>query len=310
MKLKRIISVFALIFILTSLFSIAASADTGPKPSVRITFENLGDELCFATLLSSTSSTGPASVWNGEDEYAMHNENPNGRYSYLSYGYDIWKAFVDYAENDGFYFLQELWQINKTKELAWTYYPPSKFKILLYFPESEKFMVSDVYERYAFDSYFTVDMSKSELSVDYNEEQSSDERINAYRSYNYAIEIISLVLRIIITIAIEIAIAFLFCFREKKQMLFLAGMNIATQIILNLLLNIINYSMGRGAFLLFYILFELIVVIIEAVLMLLFVNKLSAKPKRRLTMLVCVLISNIASFGLGLLLAEWIPTLF
>lgn len=308
--MKKVIAALVLIILLSSVLSFAASADTGPKPSVRISFENLGDELCYATLLSSKASTGPASAWNGKDEYAIHNENPSGHYSHLSYGYEIWKAFVDYAEKDGFYFLQRVWQINETKELAWTYYPPSEFKILLYFPDSESFMVSDVYERYAFDSYFTVNMHDAKLSVDYNEKLSTDKRINAHRSYNYTVEIISLAARIVITIAIEMAIAFLFFFREKKQILFLAGMNIVTQIILNLLLNIINYSMGRGAFELFYILFELAVVAIEAVLMLLILNKISIKPKRRLTMLAFVFLSNIASFGLGLILAKWIPTLF
>ena len=64
-------------------FPIRASADMGPKPSVRISFENMGDELCYGTLLSEVSSTGPYTVYDGGN---------------AGYGdgleWEIWKAFV------------------------------------------------------------------------------------------------------------------------------------------------------------------------------------------------------------------------
>ena len=68
---------------------------------------------------------------------------------------EIWQAFVDYQDPDGFYFLQEIWDCSEAGLLDWTYYPPGTFKILLYFPDSGQFWTSPVYERYAFDSYFT-----------------------------------------------------------------------------------------------------------------------------------------------------------
>ena len=309
-KLTRVFTALLCAVLVMMVFPITASADTGPKPSVRITFENLGDKECWGTLLSSKQSTGPSSAWNGKEEDAQHNENPNGYYSYQTFGYDIWKAFVDYDKQDEFYFLQEAWQINETKELAWTYYPPNEFKILLYFPETGEYAVSGVYERYAFDSYFTVNMEGVKLTVDYNEELSSDERINAYNSYNYRIEIMALVARIIITIIIEMAIALAFGYWEKKQLLLLAGMNAGTQIILNVLLNIINYNSGRIAFVLFYILLEIIVTIIEAIVLLVFLNKISVKQRKRWLMIVYVVLANVVSFWSGLYLADWLPGIF
>lgn len=308
--MRKWLTILICLVLAVSLFPITASADTGPKPSVRITFENLGNEECWGTLLSSKESTGPSSAWNGKEEDAQHNENPNGYYSYQKFGYDVWKAFVDYDEKDDYYFLQEAWQINETKELAWTYYPPNEFKILLYFPETEEYAVSGVYERYAFDSYFTVNMDGVKLSVGYNEELSSDERINAYNSYNYRVEILALIARIIITIIIEMAIALAFGYWEKKQLLLLAGMNTGTQIILNVLLNIINYNSGRIAFVLFYILFEIIVAIIEAVVLLVFLNKISITQRKRWLMVVYVILANVVSFWSGLYLADWLPGIF
>ena len=217
---------FCLLLILTWL-PVTARADTGPKPSVRITFKNMGDELCYGTLLSEKSSTGPASVWDGNEEYAYHNENE--LFPYAPTDYKTWKAFVEYEDSDGYYYLQRTWQVNEAKELSWTYYPPQKFKILLYYPETEQFVVSGIYERYAFDSYFSVDME-------------SDDMISVRQSYQYGQEIISLLARILITIAIEMGIAFLFGFRGKKALLLLVIVNTATQIVLNVLLNIINFS--------------------------------------------------------------------
>lgn len=309
-KLTRVFTALLCAVLVMMVFPITASADTGPKPSVRITFENLGTEECWGTLLSSKPSTGPSSAWNGNEEDAQHNENPNGYYSYQKFGYDIWKAFVDYDEKDDYYFLQEAWQINETKELAWTYYPPNEFKILLYFPETGEYAVSAVYERYAFDSYFTVNMDGVKLSVDYNEELSSDDRLNAYKSYNYGVEIGSLVARILITIIIEMGIALLFGYREKKQLLLLVGVNSGTQIILNVLLNIINYNSGEMVFVVFYVLFELVVFAIEAILFYHLLNKISIKQKPKWLAVVYALVANAVSFGAGMMIAECLPGIF
>lgn len=292
------------------MFTPVVRADTGPKPSVRITFENLGDDLCYGTLLADDESTGPSSAWDGSDEDARHNENPNGYYSYQPFGYDVWKAFVDYAEKDDYFFLQEAWRIDESKELAWTYYPPDTFKILLYFPETGEYAISGVYERYAFDSYYTVNMNGVVLSVDYNEELSSNDRINAYRSYNYRVELMSLAARIVITILLELLIALLFGYRGRKQLLLLAVVNVVTQVLLNLLLNVANYRSGQLAALLLYVLFEIVVVVIESVVFCYLLDKTTVHKKSKRRIELYALTANTVSFGTGLLLARWLPGIF
>ena len=58
---------YSLVFIMllcmimaVSAFPMTVNADMGPKASVRIQFEHMGDELCYGTLLSKEKSTGPA----------------------------------------------------------------------------------------------------------------------------------------------------------------------------------------------------------------------------------------------------------
>ena len=286
--MKKILSLLLCIAVFLSI-AVTASADIGPKPSVRITFEGVenGTEY-YGTLLSERKSTGPASAWDGVPGHEDH----------YNYSYELWKIFADYTDTDGYYFLQEVWDCTETNQLNWTYYPPSPFKILLYFPNTDTYYVSGIYERYAFDSYYTVNLS--DLSSD---------SITAEESYNFTWEIISLLARIVATILLEIAIAFIFGYREKKALRFIAVVNIITQIALNVALNIINYNMGSMAFTFFFIIMEIAVFALEAVIFALLLKRFTAKSdKARST--AYAFAANAASFAIGLWLSHIIPGIF
>ena len=286
--MKKILSLLLCIAVFLSI-AVTASADIGPKPSVRITFEGVenGTEY-YGTLLSERKSTGPASAWDGVPGHEDH----------YNYSYELWKIFADYTDTDGYYFLQEVWDCTETNQLNWTYYPPSPFKILLYFPNTDTYYVSDIYERYAFDSYYTVNLS--DLSSD---------TMTAEESYNFTWEIISLLARIVATIMLEIAIAFIFGYREKKALRFIAVVNIITQIALNVALNIINYNMGSMAFTFFFIIMEIAVFALEAVIFALLLKRFTAKSdKARST--AYAFAANAASFAIGLWLSHIIPGIF
>lgn len=294
--IKRIVTLALVLTVMLGL-AVSAYADTGPKASVRVYFENMGGELCYGTLLSARESTGPSSAWDGVEEHAQHNEMKG--YGHLALDRATWQAFVDYEDADGYYFLQEGWKVSETGAIEWTYYPPSPFKILLYYPETGEFMTSGVYERYAFDSYFTVDMSESAEGL-----------LMAKKTYQYGDELVSLLARIVITFVIEMAIALLFGFREKKQLLLLLTVNGGTQILLNVLLNIIDYNAGYIAFVLAYILFEVIVTIIEAVGYCVFMPKFSLRQRRRWVYVVYAVVANYVSFHAGLFIASRLPGIF
>lgn len=54
------------VILLTMFVPVTSYADLGPKPSVNIVFENIGENECYATLLSDEHSTGPYSSWKGD----------------------------------------------------------------------------------------------------------------------------------------------------------------------------------------------------------------------------------------------------
>lgn len=297
MKIR--LSLFLSCFILMlMLFPVTAHADMGPKPSLHITFENMGQELCYATLLSKTKSTGPSSAWNGTSEYDpfLHGEDE----------YEIWKAFVEYEDIDGFYFLQEWWDCSENHQLSWTYYPPQTFKILLYYPKTNQFVVSGIYERYAFDSYYTVEMD--DISIDSINTQ--EITLFAEKNYDYTSELISLICRIVITIFLELAIALLFGFRQKKLFILIACINVITQVTLNVSLNIINYNQGSYAFVFYYILFEILIFVIEAILYGTLFNKVSQTMISKSKSTLYALSANVCSFLGGFWIAKIIPGIF
>lgn len=289
--MKRKSFAILMCLVLAMALPISARADMGPKPSVRIEFTGIEGETYYGTLLSKHESTGPASAWSGNPDYARSQPGEEG--------YDIWLKFVEYQDADGYYFLQEWWDCSDTNQLNWTYYPPSPFKILLYFPETDTFYVSPVYERYAFDSYFTVDLSAYDTDP-----------IMANQSYNYTWEMISLVARIILTILLELGIALLFGYREKKVLGLLAVVNIITQVTLNVALNIINYNSGSMTFTFSYVLFEILVFAIEAVAYAALLRRFSGKEQKKGKAVGYAFIANAGSFAFGLWLAHVIPGIF
>ena len=287
--MKKVTLILLCVIVMTVLFPLTASADTGPKPSVVIDFNGLEGKTYYVTLLSSVESTGPFSALNDNNNYAHYNKGDED--------YEIFLKFAGYQDNEGFYFLQFFKDCTQTHQFSWTYYPPKVFKILLYFPETDSFVVSDtIYERYAFDSYFTAEVDGTRLSAE--------------KSYDYTGEALSLIVRIVITIIAELAIALLFGFRERKQIRFITLINIITQVALNLALNIINYSSSVITFIIFYFILEVAVFITEAILYNWYLKKNSLKEVPKWKPSAYALTSNFVSFTLGIALAFWIPEIF
>lgn len=281
------------------LFPAPAHADMGPKPSVIIYFKGLEGEAYYATLLANVTSTGPYSLL----------EEGSGRYAHYQKGdkdYDIFLRFVEYKAPEGFYFLQFLEDCTESHQLSWTYYPPKQFKILLYFPETDRFIVSqETYQRYAFDSYFTADTSGFDMAVTQGEVN-----IGLVKSYDYGAELLSLLARILLTLAIELAIALLFGFFGKKVFRFIVVVNLITQIALNVTLNIIDYYSGLLAFAFFYILLEIVVFIVEGRIYATNLQKHSEKHISRWKPWLYAFVANALSFALGWHLAFSIPEIF
>lgn len=315
--------------------TIKASADTGPKPSVHVTFENMGDELCYGTLLSKTPSTGPAGAWDGTED---------GKPIFNGANETVWRAFTEFKDEDGFYFLQWFRRADENKALNWTYYPPQTFKILLYYPDratksgaadnsagastrdsettaaSGAFCVSDVLKRYAFHSYYFVDMRNVQ-----SETIGTIAKISATQGYDYSAEILGFFVRFIITLGVETLLALAFGLRTKRAFLTVLAANGATQVALNILLNAqLHFNNVYGVFPLYFFA-ELFVFVAEAALYCFILGKRKnggvsrsadenggkaaiVYSKKRL--ILYAFTANLISFCIGLPLAYLLPAVF
>ena len=282
--MKRIAAIIACLLML-ALLPTAAFADMGPKPSVRIGIEGLDpDAPCWGTLLSEEASTGPSRAYDGE----------NARVGEA--GEDVWRAFVDYEDPDGYYFLQELWPCSEEGQLWWTYYPPEEFKLLLYFPETGEFVSSGKCSAYAFTSWFDARLSDGELALS--------------KSYDYSGAIVNFAVRCALTIALECAAAyFLFRLRTPGRLKAVAAVNVITQLALNLVVNIIAYLAGSFMIAFRFFLLECLVFAAEGALYDMFFRRAGEPvPVKRCWAL--SLVGNLMSYALGLWLAYAVPGLF
>ena len=282
--MKRIAAIIACLLML-ALLPTAALADMGPKPSVRIGIEGLDpDEPCWGTLLSEEASTGPSRAYDGE----------NARVGEA--GEDVWRAFVDYEDPDGYYFLQELWPCSEDGQLWWTYYPPEEFKLLLYFPETGEFVSSGKCSAYAFTSWFDARLSDGELALS--------------KSYDYSGAIVNFAVRCALTVALECDAAyFLFRLRTPGRLKAVAAVNVITQLALNLVVNIIAYLAGSFMIAFRFFLLECLVFAAEGALYDMFFRRAGEPvPVKRCWAL--SLVGNLMSYALGLWLAYAVPGLF
>ncbi|MBQ7944767.1 MAG: hypothetical protein IJ326_11980 [Lachnospiraceae bacterium] len=264
----------------------SVSADIGPKPSVEIEFIGLEEEEYYVTLLSEIDSTGPWSEGNSYYEY-MGDEA-------------VFKKFSEYEDADGYYFLSYMEDCSEDDVFEWNYYPPQKFKVLIYLPEKDSFIATgQIYERYAFDSYFTVYVSDVEAS-----------KIEAEESYDFSMEIVSLIARVILTVVAELLIALLFCYRDKKSLTAIALANVVTQVILNILLNVINYNSGQYAFVFHYVWMEIVVFIIEAFIYDKAIGRENKATGKKYHPWAYAAVANLISIIVGIWIARVIPGIF
>lgn len=261
--------------------ALPAAADMGPKPSVEVVFQGLEGQHFYATLLGNVSQYGP---WSADETYLDWRGDP-----------EAWKAFAGYPKPDGWYFLGNYADCTETGRFVWSYYPPETFYLLVWLPEEDRYLCSaEPVSRYAFDSRFTAAATEAGLTV--------------RPSYDYTGEALGLLVRTALTIAGEMAVGgLLFGLRRRDQLTLILKVNLATQLALNLLLNLCAYWAGPMLAGLAYIPLELAVFGVEGAV---YTRRLPWPEGQKPHPWLYSLGANGASFAAGWFLADHLPDLF
>ena len=205
---KRWCSILTALLLLLPLAAMPASADAGPKPSVVVELTGLEGRTCWGTLLSQQEGTGPygrfsegETVEGPEKDRALRAMRP-----------------LDQMDPEGFYLL-DFAEDCSDGELSWTYYPPHTYQIALWFPEEDALAVSAVYHRYAFDSYYRLDLSGLELTPGGIVEL---EAARLQRDYPYGASLLALAGRVALTLGAELLLALAFGLRTGRALRWVA----------------------------------------------------------------------------------------
>lgn len=292
--IRNILRRISMVLILMAALGIYAFADFGPKPSVVVEFENAGDQEYYVTLVAKEDKLGsPYSRVTAEDQPETDD-------------IAIWNRLVAYEDPDGMVFAGNVQKLTGDGAYVWGYYPPSEFRVLIYFPDTDSFVESsEILEQYAFDSYYQMDFN--DLPENWNDAVAA---IPVTRKYNLLWQITAFLLRLAVTVAVECLLAVLFGFKGKRQMLLVLAMNCATQLAMNLL--ILDESVGLFVFyVLQYALIEVGVILAEGLVYCLALPKLATpEQNRNIHPIAFAFFGNVASFSLGFLLSNWFPMLF
>ena len=227
---KRWRSILTALLLLLPLTAMPVSADVGPKPSVVVALEGLEGRTCWGTLLSQQEGTGPYGRFY-EEEAAEDPEEDRALRALLP---------LERMDSEGFHLLNFVKDCSDG-EFSWTYYPPHTYKIALWFPEEDALAVSGVYHRYAFDSYYRLDLSGVELMPGRIVEL---EAARLQRDYPYGASLLALAGRVALTLGAELLLALAFGLRTRQALKWVAVVNLATQLGLNLALELFTYCNG------------------------------------------------------------------
>ncbi len=283
--MKRPSKTHLFLFIVILLHSFNLFADVGPKPSVVINIEGLEDRAYYMTLLSHSPNNGPyfyvdpneIDNWEGVDE--------------------ILKKFLEYPVVEGYHFIGYYLENNSDNIFVWSYYPPDNYKVLLYFPDSDTFLISEEsYFNYAFATHYI-------MSVD-------DFMITLTKTYDSKKETFSLIGRIVLTLLVEIGVAYLFAIRKRSLLYLIVGVNIITQVTLNVSLNFTSLYFGKVLSFTLFLVLEIVIFIIEAAIYALTFKTLSNNKIGRIKAILYAFVANLSSLVVGFLLAYVYPGMF
>lgn len=288
---RRLFCGSILVLLLVCLLPLWAAADTGPKPSITVTPEGFGEDACYLTLLSQTKTTGP---WSKQESFAASKDS----YGNPEADEAIWTAFNDYEDADGFYFLGCYGEVTGGQVFCWSYYPPDTFKVLAYFPDSGTFAVGPVTERKEFSARYTVSPSET------------GETLLIEKARNQEAENKSFVGRLVLTLALELAVAVGFAFRTKRQIITIVCMNLITQVGLNQVITHIFPVVSSRWYWPSLLVLEVLIFLVEGAVYARLLPRWKKDPAAVCHPWGYALAANVASFGVGLILARLIPGMF
>lgn len=230
--------------LISCMLSVPVSANSALMPSFELLLQNSTDTECCVTLLTNISDN---------KNYAIHSDGAQLQRDMEGYE-DIIKKLTEYVsnKNDNVYFNDWYSLVSglsgKKLEMFTSF---GRFQVLVYFPVTDTYLVSDIIKPYAIESKYTIDIAENKIEITSN--------------FDPVWNIIALAVRITVTITLELLIALLFRLKGKKQLIPIVIVNLITQAGLNIGMNFFHIWVNDWiSLIIYYFLLEMAVFIAEA----------------------------------------------
>lgn len=317
---RRVMMFVMVLMLLLPLTALTASADAGLKQTLYVKVEGATSD-CYLSVLTAEEEWYPVISPETEeerrsyfedtfiDEYWANRWDAGNEISYEQAAAAFKKSdeyqkvdqlygkFSGYRDPDGYHFLGHV-KIIDPGESVEIYSPPSDYKLLLYFPDSDTISST---EKLTLPNLLT----KTTVKVE------NDAVVTAYYSaarLTGSPDMMLFFISLFITVVVEILIALCFLFTKGKQILVVLLTNVASLILLNIMLSIINPPVYGSLFSFPYALFEIGVVIAEAAVYLYFFPKFSkGKPTPKWRIITYAVVANLATYAIAAFIPDYYP---
>ena len=296
-KLFKVFAVMLFSTVAAIMLTVSASADSGPKPSIDLTVKNVGSEPCYATMLTDEGIGYRSihSVGSRDNVTDTYMDNFHRNKEDIIIDDPIYHKFAEYAETDGFIFNEWYAQLDRgDNQIRWGYRTPHAFRLVLYYPESDRFEASAVCECAVFNCFFYAELSDN------------GDIVRIYEDDNIGYRILSIKVLIAVNLLIELGIAWLFKLRKSNHIITIIIVNVITQgsLIIWLNVSILNHGFGIVEFF-GYLLAETFILFAETVAY----SVLFRRDERMKYVPLYGFLANIASFLIGSPLAWFVISL-
>ncbi len=229
-----------------------ALADYGPHGRATVVFHGLEQEEYWATLLSTQDIFPNGYIYQDGGTKKIDEADSSGQ---------VWEKFQAYQDLDGYQFLQFYEDCSDSDSLEWSYYPPPNFKILLYLPEKDSYVLcGDTYSSVLLGCTYSVTVNTRAIKP----HTTVTNATVVTRQYDSLWQGLRFAFRCFVTILLELWVAAQFGYTLFHQRRVIVRTNIATQLALNILLNFAFSRLNFLMFLALYALLECGIVAVEA----------------------------------------------
>lgn len=255
---RKIVCLILVLLMILPVTILTASANSAPRPDFVLHFSGI-EGTCYMTLLREKKI----------DEYSVYHVSVDGKrdkqlFDYELFGHvrpddiaePIFQAFYNYKDPDGYYFVQQMANLTDNAT-AYEEDNPEDFKILLYFPDSDKFISSEKIEAHSYFNCFNITVEDDQIV--------SVTRSTEYAEYGVSFgDAMYLLFLLIQTIVLEMLVAIPFRFRRKKYMLTIFVTNLLTHPLMMGLVLVTNPSIHDSVLSFPFAFFEIGVAVIES----------------------------------------------